>query len=116
MSSSPIGYLDALFAGIRDFRREIGEANTFQRRARQTEPPAWRSALLTAAQQHIGEAERHLAETHQRLAELGPPERLLPPLDKLSESVISMQRDLDLTKSELAALVSELLAQPLGSA
>lgn len=116
MSSSPLGYLDALIAGIRAFGQELSAARAWQERARQTQALTWRLSFLSTSRRRLENAAGHLNNTKLRLQDLGPPEKLLPPLDKLAESLRSMQHDWDRESETLSREEQELLSTPIGHA
>lgn len=112
VSPSPLGYLDALIAGIRAFGKELEQARAWRERAKNSEALNWRLTLLSASRKCLENAARHLSETEARMRDLGPAELLLPPLDRLTENLRTMRNDWQRESETLAD--EERNSTPLG--
>lgn len=116
MSLAPptAGYLDAIFASIRSFARDLAAARAWTARAREAPGALWRFELFGAAQGSLGRARAALVEVEERLSGLGKPDEIPAPLDQLAKNLAAMRADLEAEEEDLEALERELMDRPLG--
>lgn len=107
-------YLDAIFAALRTFARELSEARAWRGRAQEAPGLSWRFELFAAARGSLDRAGASLAEVEERLGGLGHPDEIPAPLDQLARNLSGMHRDWEAEAKELAALEREMMERPIG--
>lgn len=86
-------YLDAIFAAIRAFAKELEASRVWLGRAERTENQAWRLAFLREARAAYERTLSRLDQVADRLAALGSPGSLPPPLDRVHHNLAAMRAD-----------------------
>lgn len=107
-------YLDAIFAAIRAFARDLEAAKRWLACADRTDNRAFRLSFLQQARAALSRASEDLAAVAARLGALGPAGSLPAPLDRIEGNLSAMRRDLSALAERLAE--AEAAAPSIGSA